>query len=294
MIQKPNENALSENAIWDVEVLVFIEMLNALYRIPYKIWVARLFIVTRMADYYRCLPAVSHNLFACFDQSNNDYVKEYALQLLDTAYKLHQPLLFKDCLIQVAGYMPSDSGDAYYLSNKVIFDTMMKVRNEINRRVVEAQQRLMLSAPTEERSKLLGHCWEVGFEETGVPLSLPRYFRLLAEHDSEFANALSHLLQCELRLPCELIREAGAHDTNDTDHFYCARLLDRDLPVSIPLLVKKALHKFSTNLYNSSKSFSHLTDTCLLSGIRAKPTGRKSTFSISNECCLYEYLGSDI
>ncbi|KAM0153488.1 hypothetical protein ACHAPG_007025 [Botrytis cinerea] len=227
---KLNDNALSENAIWDVEVLVFIEMLNALYRIPYKIWVARLFIVTRMADYYRCLPAVSHNLFACFDQSNNDYVKEYALQLLDTAYKLHQPLLFKDCLIQVAGYMPSDSGDAYYLSNKVIFDTMMKVRNEINRRVVEAQQRLMLSAPTEERSKLLGHCWEVGFEETGVPLSLPRYFRLLAEHDSEFSNALSHLLQCELRLPCELIREAGAHDTNDTDHFYCARLLDRDLP----------------------------------------------------------------
>ncbi|TGO45070.1 hypothetical protein BCON_0426g00010 [Botryotinia convoluta] len=34
---KPNNNVLSENAFWDMEVLIFIEMLNALYRIPYKI-----------------------------------------------------------------------------------------------------------------------------------------------------------------------------------------------------------------------------------------------------------------
>ncbi|KAF7919806.1 hypothetical protein BELL_0052g00060 [Botrytis elliptica] len=227
---KPNDNVLSENTIWDTEVLVFIEMLNALYRIPYKIWVARLFIVTKMADYYCCLPAVSNNLFACFDQSDNEYVAENAVRLLDIAYKLRQPLLFKDCLIYVAGYMPRDSENSPHVCNRVIFDVVMIVRNEINRRVVEAQQLLMLSKPSKERSRLLGHCWEVGFEETKGKLSLPRYFRILAEHDSEFASILSNVLQCELRLPEEISHEAGARFLNDINNFYCARLLDSDLP----------------------------------------------------------------
>ncbi|THV46569.1 hypothetical protein BGAL_0376g00170 [Botrytis galanthina] len=227
---KPNNNALSENTFWDMEVLVFIEMLNALYRIPYEIWVTRLFIVTKMADYYCCLPAVSHNLFACFDQSNNEYVAEHAVKLLDIAYKLRQPLLFKDCLVHVAGYMPPDFGNYHHICNRVIYDVMMKARNEVNRRVVEAQKRLMLSTPSEERSKFLGHCWEIGSEEAEGQLSLPRYFRLLAEHDSEFASALSDVLQCELRLPSESSHEAGARGIRDQDNFYCARLLDRDLP----------------------------------------------------------------
>ncbi|KAF7917925.1 uncharacterized protein EAE98_009953 [Botrytis deweyae] len=227
---KPNDNVLSENTIWDMEVLVFIEMLNTLYRIPYKIWVARLFIVTKMADYYCCLPAVSHNLFACFDQSDNKYVAENAVRLLDIAYKLRQPLLFKDCLIYVAGYMPRDSENSPHVCNRVIFDVVMIVRNEINRRVVEAQQLLMLSKPSKERSRLLGHCWEIGFEETKGKLSLPRYFRILAEHDSEFASILSNVLQCELRLPEEISHEAGARFLNDINNFYCARLLDSDLP----------------------------------------------------------------
>ncbi|KAF7903041.1 hypothetical protein EAF00_002943 [Botryotinia globosa] len=227
---KANNNVLSEDTFWDMEVLVFIEMLNALYRIPYRICVTRLFIVTKMADYYCCLPAVSHNLFACFDQSNNEYVAEHAVKLLDIAYQLRQPLLFKDCLVHVAGYMPPDSRNHHYVCNRVIYDVVMKARHEVNRRVVEAQKHLMRCMPSDDRLSLLGHCWEIGVWQTEGQLSLPRYFRLLVEHDSEFARALSDVLQCELRLPCEVSHKAGARGISDQDNFYCARLLDRDLP----------------------------------------------------------------
>ncbi|KAF7958336.1 hypothetical protein EAE96_001887 [Botrytis aclada] len=222
---KPNYNVLSEDTFWDMEVQVFIEMLNALYRIPYKIWMAHLFIVTKMADYYGCLPAVSHNLFACFDQSNNEYVAQNAVSLLGVAYKLRQPLLFKECLIHVAGNMSSDLSNFSHECDRVIYDAIMKARNEVNRRVVEAQQRLMLCTPSKERSDLLAYCWELGFKEPEGQLSLPRHYRLLAEHDSKFASALSDVLECELRLSYDFSHVAGAGDNIDANHFFCALIV---------------------------------------------------------------------
>ncbi|TGO46212.1 hypothetical protein BCON_0337g00010 [Botryotinia convoluta] len=150
----------------------------------------------------------------------------------------------------------------------------MKARNEVNQRVVEAQQGLMLSAPSEERSKLLGHCWEIGFEETEGQLSLPRYSRLLAEHDSEFASALSNVLHFELRLPSDFSHEASARGLSDQDHFYYARLLDRDLPVR------------NTDSLDSSIFFSQITDAYILSGTRVRPTGKQRTLLISKKYCL--------
>ncbi|KAJ8065886.1 hypothetical protein OCU04_004987 [Sclerotinia nivalis] len=228
---KPNDHVLLKGTSWDSEVLLFMEMLNALYRIPYKIWVDRLNKVTKMADYYRCLPAVSHNLLACFSQTNNyDYIVDYSVPLLEIAYKLRQPLLFKDCLIYVAGHMPPGATEPPYFCKKVLSDVVMKARNEVNRRVVQCQREIMVSAPNEERSKLLGQCWESGSEEAGGELSLPRYFRLLVNHDNKFAMILRDVLQCELHLPCELDQEAGGSDSGNMNQFYCARLSDEDLP----------------------------------------------------------------
>lgn len=219
-----------------MEILIFIEMLNCLYRIPYKIWVARLFKVTKMADYYCCLPAVSHNLFACFSQTDNSYVSEHALRLLEVAYKLRQPLLFKDCLIHVAGHMPPGSAIPH-LCNKVIWDIMMKVRSEICQRVIQCQRDLMTTAPTEETSRLLGHCWESGSRDTDGQLSLPRYYRLLANHHHTFATILEYALENELCLPSTAKHEAGGDNDEDRDRFYCGRLLDEDLPVCFLCLI---------------------------------------------------------
>lgn len=105
----------------------------------------------------------------------------------------------------------------------------MKVRAEVLCRIFEFQAELLLIKPTEERAKLLGHSWGTvrGEEQAGAPL--PRYYRLLAYHDNEFATLLQSLLGCELELPSESHDKAGSYD--DPFHFYYARLRDEDLPV---------------------------------------------------------------
>ncbi|KAI9648199.1 hypothetical protein NHQ30_002831 [Ciborinia camelliae] len=236
---KPNDYQLLGDAVHqDIEILTFMELLDSLYRIPYKVFVARLIKITKMADYYRCLPAVSHNLYACFAMSDNWYVREHAVTLLDVAYKLRQPLLFKDCLIHVAGFTPPGASNPIHLCNKKLWNVMVKARNEINRRIVECQREILMVPPSEERTKLLGHCWQSGSQDTNGFFTLPRYFRLLANHDNTFAEILKNVLSCELHMPSESNYEAGGDDSDDNENlihansnqFFCARLMDEDLP----------------------------------------------------------------
>lgn len=74
----------------------------------------------------------------------------------------------------------------------------MKVRTEVLHRIFEFQAELLLIEPTEERAKLLGHCWGIVRGEEHAGASLPRYYRLLADHDNEFAALIQSLLGCEL------------------------------------------------------------------------------------------------
>ncbi|QSZ36366.1 hypothetical protein DSL72_006242 [Monilinia vaccinii-corymbosi] len=224
---KPNDNKLSENKVKATEILTFIEMLNALYRIPYKLYADRLILVAEMAEYYCCLPAVSRNLYCCFSMSDNNYVKRHAVPLLDVAYKLRQPLLFKDCMIHVAGSMPGGSRPPPRLSNPKIREVMMKARGEIYRRIAECQQEIFNNiSPDEENIKLLGSCWSSGSQIAIGPLSLPQYYRLLYSRSNDFALHLKRLLQCELQLPSSYAYISGLFN----DHFYCARLSDEQLP----------------------------------------------------------------
>ncbi|RDW76122.1 hypothetical protein BP5796_06943 [Coleophoma crateriformis] len=86
------------------EIAVFCKLLKAIYRRDYIVdSVADLERLTRMADYYLALPALSFSLYMTLPKSHK-FIAELikcAPTIIETARKLRNTVLFRECLVYV-------------------------------------------------------------------------------------------------------------------------------------------------------------------------------------------------
>ncbi|KAJ8065888.1 hypothetical protein OCU04_004989 [Sclerotinia nivalis] len=193
----------------DYEAQSFVELLNCIYRIPYKVDHHLVVDVTKLADYYRSLPAVSNNLYSCFWLSPDFDIVD-TRSLIESPYKLRQPILFKYCVTYVAGTMITLplSELQQKIENPSILHAVMTVRNKIFEEYLEAGTALHMnfdgSRVTEaEGRRLFATISEVckelrGENENG--LMQPLYYRTLADREKTFLEALKPVLSGKLQL----------------------------------------------------------------------------------------------
>ncbi|ATZ50441.1 hypothetical protein BCIN_05g07930 [Botrytis cinerea B05.10] len=211
------------------EIDSFVAMLNCIYRIPFKVDPEQLVELTKLADYYRCLPAASNNLYACFYMSPNfDIHKAY--DLIESAYKLRHPLLFRDCVIYIAGTMRQTP--KFPLKNKdpniqqALKQALMTVRNKIFENLLIAYESVHSTA-CQYDEPLFKAMKEASMNvlEKGKFFH-PEFFRTLVDQEEEFLDDLETVLSGNLQLDSSAMAGIGRYD----DHFFCASLSDEELP----------------------------------------------------------------
>lgn len=222
-------------------------MLNCIYRIPFAINPKQLIELTTLADYYRCLPAASNNLYACFYMSPNFDIHK-ARDLIESAYKLRQPLLFRDCVIYIAGTMQPMSRLLYQDKNlntqQALQQVLMTVRNKIFENHLEAQEAMYTKAGS------YGELFKT-MKEISVKVQLehdffrqPCFYRKLVDREEEFSEDLNEVLSGNLQLDSSAMAGVGPYG----DHFFCAGLSDEELPVSLFKFLNLILHNLRINV----------------------------------------------
>ncbi|KAF7958337.1 hypothetical protein EAE96_001888 [Botrytis aclada] len=203
---------------------VFVRMLNCIYRIPFEINSKQLIELTKLADYYRCLPAVSNNFYACFYVSPNFDIYK-ARDLTESAYKLRQPLLFRDCITYIAGTMRPLDGLQYKSESsnteQALQQVLMIVRNKIFEEHLPAQEAVYATACS--RTELFKTMKEASIKLWDYDsFHQPCFYRKLADREEQFSEVLMEVLSGKLQLDGSAVAGVGDYD----DHFFCATLSD--------------------------------------------------------------------
>ncbi|KAF7943897.1 uncharacterized protein EAE97_005967 [Botrytis byssoidea] len=203
-------------------------MLNCIYRIPFEINPEQLIELAKLANYYRCLPAASNNLYACFSMSPNFDIHK-ARDLIESAYKLRQPLLFRDCVIFIAGTMQRMSPLLYQDKNlntqQALQQVLMAVRNKIFENHLEAQEAMYTKAGSSR--ELFKTMKEISIKVLEQDFFCqPYFYRKLLDREEEFFEDLNDVLSGNLQLDNSAMAGVGYFDY----HFFCADLSDEDLP----------------------------------------------------------------
>ncbi|KAF7917926.1 uncharacterized protein EAE98_009954 [Botrytis deweyae] len=226
---KKSSTKLSEG-ISEPATEVFVSMLNCIYRIPFGINSKQLIKLTKLADYYRCLPAVSNNLYACFYMSPKFDIRR-ACNLIESAYKLRQPLLFRDCIVYIAGTMQrmfqpqSLYQDKNSSMQQALQQALMTVRNKILEIHLDAQEAVYTTAG--ESTELFETMKEVSIKLMEDDFfHHPHFCRKLADREEEFSEALKEVLSGNLQLDSSAVAGIGEYRNN----FFCASLSDEELP----------------------------------------------------------------
>ncbi|KAF7859485.1 uncharacterized protein EAF02_010933 [Botrytis sinoallii] len=224
---KKSSNKLSEG-ISEPATEVFVSMLNCIYRIPFEIDSEQLIELTKLADYYRFLPAVSNNLYACFYMSPKFDIYR-ARNLIESAYKLRQPLLFRDCIVFIAGTMQQMSQFLYQDKSssmqQALQQALMTVRNKIFEIHLEAQEAVYTRAG--QSTELFKTMKEVSVKVLEQDFfNQPCFYRKLVDREEEFSEDLKEVLSGKLQLDSSAMAGIGYYG----DHFFCASLSDEELP----------------------------------------------------------------
>jgi hypothetical protein len=125
------------------ETQAFKNLLHAIYNESYQLEnTDQLCLMTKLADYYFALPALSKSLMWPLMASNINIASE-AFDLIEAAAKLRHSPLYKDCIIYLAGrWIENDcpTGDELYQLNGPSHLVALSKRNEIYRSIANAQQ----------------------------------------------------------------------------------------------------------------------------------------------------------
>ncbi|KAK6583446.1 hypothetical protein PZA11_004522 [Diplocarpon coronariae] len=92
------------------ETQAFGQILCAFYGVPYELkGVENLETITRLADYYCALPKVSHSILQPL-LAHRVNVKDNAVVLIEIASKLRHAILFRECVVFLAGLWDDSDG----------------------------------------------------------------------------------------------------------------------------------------------------------------------------------------
>ena len=97
--------------------------------------------MTKLADYYFALPALSKSLMRPLMAANINIASE-AFDLIKATAKLRHSPLYKDCIIYLAGRWAKDcvAGDEFHQLNGPSYWVALSKRNETYRSIADAQQ----------------------------------------------------------------------------------------------------------------------------------------------------------
>ncbi|KAF7911437.1 uncharacterized protein EAF01_002944 [Botrytis porri] len=239
----------------------FINFIGTFYG---KSWVIKnteaLQLVTELADYYCALPVVSKSLHGAFFRSPEFSKRIFfsnKLTLLNLAFRLRSPELFRECMICLVGrwqdhtcqYPIESQPEMLYnpkLTNRKLNELAIKLHNQICIKVSATQRQIVFHCQVKpnalgikakiERSyldKMKRRETEKGVY--GGQVSLPEYFQTFGEDSSGiFALAVSDILKNELIFNKSLragdILFPGKTQNDIQAHFLCAEIKDEDLP----------------------------------------------------------------
>ncbi|TGO39697.1 hypothetical protein BHYA_0049g00330 [Botrytis hyacinthi] len=239
----------------------FISFIGTFYG---KLWVIKnteaLQLVTELADYYCALPAVSKSMHGAFSISP-EFCKgiffSNKLTLLNLAFKLRSPELFRECMICLVGRWQDITGDfpiesqpeMLYnpeLTNPKLNELAIKLHNQMCIRISATQRQIVFCCQVKsnalEIKAKIEKCYldkmKLRKTEQGPyrgQVSLPEYFQAFGEESSGiFALAVSDILKNELIFNKSL--RAGdivfpKKKHNDVQsYFLCTEIKDEDLP----------------------------------------------------------------
>jgi hypothetical protein len=124
------------------ETQAFKNLLHAIYNESYRLEdTEQLCLMTKLADYYFALPALSKSLMRPLMASNINIASD-AFYLIEAAAKLRHSPLYKDCIIYLAGRWKNDwlTGDEFYQLDGPSHHVALSKRNEIYRSIADAQR----------------------------------------------------------------------------------------------------------------------------------------------------------
>jgi len=125
------------------ETQAFKNLLHAIYGESYRLEdTDQLRLMTKLADYYFALPALSKSLMRPLMASNINIASE-AFYLIEVATKLRHSPLYRDCIIYLAGRWTEkdcSTGDEIHQLGDPGYEVALRKRNEIYRSIADAQQ----------------------------------------------------------------------------------------------------------------------------------------------------------
>lgn len=236
-MQKPEEpNYEKYKGDKDKETECFNNLMCAFYGVSYKIVTVKdLIALTKLADYYCALPKVSTTVFGTLAKYKIPKFWESARDLLECAYKLRQPELFRDCLAFMAGNWNRDpDNDIEDSSHPGVMKAIKIVRKDIYAKIVDAHEDVLIW------EKRCGAFTQLLSPYQQDYYTLPKYYRTLSEakYDDVYGKevtayneleSLRTLLKNNIVLQTHNMVDVG---TCDAARFLCGEIEDEDLPVS--------------------------------------------------------------
>ncbi|TGO45071.1 hypothetical protein BCON_0426g00020 [Botryotinia convoluta] len=244
----------------ELHELAFINFIGTFYG---KSWVIKntevLQLVTELADYYCALPIVSKSmqgaLFLSPEFCKSVFFGETRI-LLDLAFKLRSPEIFRECMICLVGEWQEKMGDPNKsppemlynprLTNPKLNELAIKLHSQICAKICATQQAIVYNCqlyPNDIEIKTkIGKSYlekiksrEAEYTIYHGRISLPEYFQAFAEESQgNFSPAVKDILKNELifnkflragdiEFPLNLFQEIQSY-------FLCAEIKDEDLP----------------------------------------------------------------
>ncbi|KAH6663168.1 hypothetical protein B0J14DRAFT_609487 [Halenospora varia] len=220
------------------EVAAFKALMSALHSVPFDIkTMEEITVITKMADYYCALPILSNALYrSCLRNTVlNDGIRQTPCAALETAFKLRNEALFRDCVIHAINPWGSPVFRRYSFQDKKLSLCLRLAYGRLCEKVTKTDQEI--------RTHLHLYCngprVRLNFYkavETIPNLGLPGYYRRLYETsdievDPQFKDAIGPLLENKLVFGGGDTRDAAAGRSGIyRDHFLCIEVADEDLP----------------------------------------------------------------
>lgn len=226
------------------EQQAFEKLLCAIYAQPYTISnTSELIKVTGFADYYRALPILSRTLDGALVNSKqiNWYIAQDSAMLLETAAKLRNALLFRECLVWVVSPWSKREDLRRKTSDAKLQKCIITAHRHVGKKVADLQHAItsfmaMYSAhkefkyiaPLHVLRDFIERSTMACYDTSSTSVFLPKYFRLLSEsgYFRWISNPLNEVCVNKLVLSRKTIM---ASDEGWKDNLFCAEIADEDL-----------------------------------------------------------------
>lgn len=240
--------ALEERCFHNILRAIFCRQALSVYDVE------ELRILTKMADYYLCLPAVSNSLYATMlnNESLSRSIAQDPCNALNCAYELRHPSLFRESMIYALG--PWSKPRYEQLESEKLRTLAAFIRAKMEKRLYKIDCHLRLIQANKEVygditqkyfSSILNLCFQPGVSGEEGYILYPQYYRRLCNNNTNSRERIPDNLMASLRRTLDpVVKNNLKMDTiglnsgigGNKDAFLCFEVQDHELPWDIDQL----------------------------------------------------------